>query len=805
MSRYVGQAISPVEHRKLILAEGRYLDDLRVPGAGHAAFVRSPHARARIAAIDTTRVLRSGVLAVLTAADVEGRAGPIHAPIGVAEYWAPPRPLLPAGEVRFAGEPVAVVVAQTAAAAVDAAERVRVDYEALEPVVDMERALDPRAPRVHGDVEGNVLFRGAETFGDVAAKFALAEVTLVRRFRTDRITGVPLEPRGCIAIPDPSEDALTIWAPSQAPHIMRTIVAECLKMPESKVRVRVPDIGGGFGIKIHVYPEEVLVAYLARTLGVAVKWVQQRVEDVQASAHCREQIYELELAARHDGEFLALRARVLSDNGAYALPPQGAVLQSATVLRILPGAYRFGAYACEYVAVATNKSPAGAYRGVGQPASIFAIERLVDQMAARLGRDPADLRRQNLVDERVPARDSITRNDFENASFRRSLDVSLERIGYERFRAEQAEHPDAGIGIGIAVYPENTGLGSSGWRARGVTRVPGFDAAHVRMLPDGTVAVASSVPAIGQGHDTVLTQIVADELGMSLERVHVSHADTAATPYGTGCFASRGAIAGGGAAARAARALAQKIRKVAALLLECSDADIVLADDAASPAGVPAKSVSLAEIARAAHFLTAGPLPPGLEAGLDASATYDPPAITFANGCHVAVVRVDREVGTVEVLRYLVVHDCGRVINPLLVDGQLRGAVAQGIGSALSEQLVYDAAGQLLTGSLMDYPLPRAADVPDIDVWHLDNPSPSTEGGFKGVGESGIIGAPAAIVNAIADAVPSIGSELTTLPVTPERLWRSLTAGSGGGRAPASRDGITSPATAVARRQATPR
>lgn len=773
-SPYVGRSVAPIEHRRLLRADGRYLDDLPVHGAVHAAFVRSPHARARIVSVDTSRARGSGVVAAITAADIADRVTPIHAPVGAPGYCAPPRPLLPEREVRFAGEPVAVVVAGSPAAAADAAAQIRVDYEALDALVDMERALDPGAPRVHDKVEGNVLFQGAQAFGDVDAQFARAEVIVTARFRTERITGIPLEPRGCLAIPDPSEDGLTIWAPSQAPHVMRTIVAECLKMPESKVRVRVPDIGGGFGIKIPVYPEEVLVAYLARALGRPVKWVQQRREDLQASAHCREQVYEVELAARRTGEFLALRARVLSDNGAFALPPQGAVLQSATVLRILPGAYRFAAYACAYVAVATNKSPAGAYRGVSQPAAIFAIERLVDRMAARLGRDPADLRLQNLVDEHAPSRDSITGNAFDNASFRHSLQVSLDRIGYASLRAQQAAHPEAGIGIGIAVYPESTGLGSAGWRARGITRVTGFDAAHVRMLPDGTVAVASSVPAIGQGHDTMLAQIVADALGTSIERVHVSHADTAATPYGTGCFASRGVIAGGGAAARAARALAQKIRTVAARLLECSDADVVLADDAASPAGVPARRISLEAIARAAHFLTAGAVPPGLEAGLEASAIYDPPPVTFANGCHVAVVRVDREVGTVEVLRYLVTHDCGRVVNPLLVDGQLRGAVVQGIASALSEQLVYDDAGQLLTGSLMDYPLPRADAFPDIDVAHLDNPSPTTEGGFKGVGESGIVGAPAAIANAIADAVPSIGSELTALPVTPERLWRWL-------------------------------
>lgn len=780
MTGVVGRPIAPVGHARLIRGEGRYLDDLAVPGVHYAAFVRSPHARARIVKIDAARAFRSGLLTVLTAAEIEGRVAPIHAPVSGADYFAPPRPLLPTRQVHFVGEPVAVVVANSMTAAVDAAELVEVDYEVLEPVVDMEKALGPTAPRVHFEVEGNVFFRGAQIFGDITARFAEAEITLAKRFQTGRITGIPLEPRGCIAIPDPSEDALTIWVPSQAPHIMRTILAECLKMPELRLRVRVPDVGGGFGIKIHVYPEEVLVAYLARTLRIPVKWVQSRLEDLQASAHCREQTYELEIAARRNGEFLALRARVLSDNGAYALPPQGAVLQSASVLRVLPGGYRFGAYACKYLAVATNKSPAGAYRGVGQPASIFAIERLVDILAAQLRRDPADLRRQNLVNQHAPASESITGNEFDNASFRQSLEVGLERIGYDQFRAEQSANRNSGVGIGIAIYPESTGLGSSGWRGRGVTRVPGFDSAHVRVLPDGTIAVASSVPEIGQGHETALAQIVAEELGVLFDRIQVHHTDTAATPYGTGCFASRGAIAGGGAALRAAREVKQKIQKVAGLLMECSDKDIVLANNTASVVGASALSVSLEEIARAAYYLTAGPLPPGVEAGLEATAIYDPPPITFANGCHIVVVKVDRDVGTVKILRYLVIHDCGRVINSILLDGQIRGAVAQGIGSALSEQLVYDVGGQLLTGSLLDYPLPLAIDVPEVELVDLGHPSPSTDGGFKGIGESGIIGAPAAIANAIADAVPAVGPELITLPITRERLWQLLRAGSHG-------------------------
>ncbi|MBI4637228.1 MAG: xanthine dehydrogenase family protein [Candidatus Rokubacteria bacterium] len=775
-ARHVGRPVAYTETRRFLRGEGAYLDDLPCPGAHHVAFVRSPHARARILRVDCGAARTApGVVAVLDAAAVAGRLGPIRAPVGLDGYQAPPRPVLPADEARFVGEVVAAVLARTPEAAADAAERVSVEYEPVPAVSDMESALRPDSPRVHASVPGNLMFQAIQRFGDVDGVFAAADVVIRGRFYTGRVTAVPLEPRGCLAVPDRGRRELILWASAQAPHIYRSVVAECLGMREAQLRVRVPDIGGGFGIKIHIYPEDALVAFLASTLGLPVKWVQRRTEDLQADAHCREQIYELELAARGTGAFLGLRARIVTDTGAWALPPQGAILQGLGAARVLPGPYRFDAYACDIHVVATNKAPAGAYRGVAQPACIFAMERMVDLAAARLGLDPADLRGRNLIRPEEIGQVSVNGSDYENASFQGSLEAALKHVGYADFRARQraGELPD--LGIGVSLYAEITGLGSLGWRMRGVSLIAGFDSAHVRMMPDGTVNVASSVPALGQGHEIALAQVVADQLGVALDAVRVERADTAATPYGTGAFASRGAIAGAASALLAAQRVAGKLRRIGGLLLECAPEDVVLADGVAHPLGLPTRAVSMTEIARAGHGLSSQPLG-DLEPGLEATAVYDPPPMTFANGCQVAVVRVDRDTGRVRILRYVVAHDCGRVINPLMVENQIQGGVAQGIGTALHEALLYDGAGQFLTATLMDYPLPRADEVPAVEMVHLESPSPSTLHGFKGVGENGIIGVPAALANAIADAAPEVASQVVELPLTGDRIWAWLSA-----------------------------
>lgn len=776
VTMYVGRPIRRTEDPRLLAGEGRYLDDLRTGPLHHVAFVRSPHARARIRRLDLARARgMPGVVAILGPVEVAGRIGPIPVTVDSADYHAPPQPVLPL-EVRAAGEPVAVVVARDPALALDAAERVEVDYEPLPAVATIDAALAPGAPRVHEDLRDNVLYSTAQRFGDIEGVLAEAEVTVRARLRFGRVTAVPLEPRGCLAMPDPEGATMTIWASSQAPHLLRAAVAAALGLPPSALRVRVPDVGGAFGVKIPTYPEEVLVAYAAWTLRIPVKWVQRRTEDLQGSAQCREQLFELELAARASGDFLALRARILTNNGAYGASPYGAILQPTGAARALPGPYRYRAFGCDAVAVATNTSPAGAYRGVAQPTAVLARERLIDQLARRLGRDPADLRLQNLLSPEEMAHGAINGARFENASFRACLEAALARSGYERFRREQAAGRRAETGIGIALFAEATGLGSANWQRLGLRGIPGFETARIRVMPDGVVEVASSIPAIGQGHETALAQVVADELAVDLHRVRVRGADTSATAEGTGVFASRGTIAGAGSAILAARKVRDRICQVAAALLECDPADVVLHRERAHPVGAPARAVTLAEVARAADSTAPPPRGADGESGLEATALYDPPPVTFANGCHVAVVRVERETGRIEVLRNVLVHDCGRVVNPMLVEGQVDGAVVQGLGNVLNEELVHDGQGQLLTATLMDYPLPRAGDYPPSELLHLESPSPTTIGGFKGVGETGVIGVGAAVANALADAVPEIAAHISELPLTPERVWRLLRA-----------------------------
>jgi carbon-monoxide dehydrogenase large subunit len=680
--------------------------------------------------------------------------------------------VLPLDEVRFAGEPVVAILARTAADATDAADLVGVEYEPLAAVTDMERALEPGAPLVHAAVPGNLVFHATQQFGDVAG-LDHGELIVRGRFRTGRITAVPLEPRGCLAVPEPGHGTLTVWASAQAPHVYRDVVAECLRMPQARVRVLVPDVGGGFGIKIHVYPEDVLVAFLAATAGVPVKWVQRRVESLQADAHCRDQVYELALTVRQSGEFIGLRARVVTDIGAWALPPQGAILQGLGAARVLPGPYRFAAYACDVDVVATNKAPAGAYRGVAQPASVFALERLVDQTAACLGIDPAELRARNALGAEETARPNVNGSPYEGVSFQATLRAALDEIGYDMVRCQQQAGELSGVGIGIALYTEITGLGSAGWRARGIAQIAGYDTARVRVMPDGTVGVTTSVPSIGQGHEVVVAQVVADALGVPLADVRVGRADTDTTPYGTGAFASRGALAGTAAARLAADRVANTLRTIAAEALECDPADIVLSGGLAHPSGVPSRSVTVADLARAAYGLSAAGRP-AAHAGLDATSTYDPPPMTFATGCQVALVHVDRETGRVTVLRHVVAHDSGRIINPLMVEGQIQGGVAQGMSTGLDEALVYGLGGPLLTSTLMEYPVPRAAQVPSVEVVHLVSPSPATLEGVRGVGENGVIGAPAALANAIADAIPEIGRNVTELPLADGRLWSVL-------------------------------
>jgi len=774
----IGARVPRLEDRRLLTGQGRFVADLALPGMLHAAFVRSPHAHARLAALDVSRAIAApGVAAALTGDDLAADAPPLRAPSRMRDHVATDFPALARGKVRHAGEAVAVVVADSRYAAEDAAEWVDVAYEALPIVEDARTALAAGAPLVHEEAGTNRLLARAFSRGDVAAAFGDAAVVVGDRFRFHRHAGVAMENRACVA--DWRAGSLTLWSSTQIPGIARDALAGLLGLPSHRVRVVAPDVGGGFGVKTVLYPEEIVVCALARRLGTAVKWVGDRREDLLTSTQAWDEAIDAEMALDAGGRILGLRARIVADIGAYSVYPWTASIEVIQVASFLPGPYRVEHYLAEALGVATNKAPMGPYRGVGRPVSVFVMEGLLDRGARRLGLDPAEVRRRNLIrPEDLPYR-SASGIVWDCGSFVESLETACETAGYAALRAEQARAREAGrsLGIGLACYVELTGVGSAIPVSPGADVATGTEGATVRVEPDGTVVAAFGLACHGQGHETTLAQVVAAELGVAVDSVRVVHGDTGAGPHGTGTYASRSAVLGGGAATLAARAVRDKALAIAAHLLEADAGDLELAGGRVAVRGAPGRGLALAAIAAAAYGGRKR-LPDGLEPGLEATRFYDPYLGTASNATHLAVVEVDPATGAVGILRYLVVEDCGRIINPLVVDGQAVGGVVQGIGAALLEEVVYSG-GQLVTGSLVDYLVPTACEAPRIDVVHLERPSPTTLGGFKGVGEGGTIGAPAAIAGAVADALAPLGVEVAELPITPERLYRLLARGKG--------------------------
>jgi len=557
---------------------------------------------------------------------------------------------------------------------------------------------------------------------------------------------------------------------------MRTALAAALDLPEMRVRIVTPDVGGGFGLKMQVFPEDVVVAALARMLRRPVKWMEERRENLSAASQARQGRTTVEIAAAADGTLLAMRARIASDAGAYHAYPTTAALEPLGTASILPGPYRVPAYEYDTRALATHKPPLGAYRGVGMTMGAFVMERMLDLVAERAGLDPAEVRRRNLLPREAYPFKSTTGLTYDSGDFPKALEQALAAVGYEELRSRQAERRAAGrlVGIGIACYTEYTGMGSTIFRLRGMTEVPGIEAATVAVDPDGTARCSVSFPTQGQGHATTIAQLVADRLGVAIEHVRLEPGDTSRSPQGSGTFGSRGTVAMLGSAGVAADRVAEKIRALAADRLEASAADVVLTGGRAVVRGFADRAVTVAEIARAAYSPPLGGLPGGQAPGLAATVYFDPPGATFSGAVHVAVVEVDGETGRVGVERYALVEDCGTVINPMIVEGQIHGAVTQGIGEALLESVVYDESGQLLTATLMDYAVPRADDLPEPEIGHLETPSPIMPGGVKGMGEGGTIGAPAAIANAIADALAPLGIEVSELPVSPDRLFHMI-------------------------------
>src|SRR5438445_172375 len=688
---YVSQGVKRREDPPLLMGRAHFIGDLRLPGLLAVKFLRSEHAHARIVEIDARAALNlPGVEAVVTAADLATTRA-IRATMSGAGYQATDWPALARGKVRFAGEPVVAVVAADAYRAEDALDAIRVTYEPLPVVADAESALAPGAPRVHDELSDNALFRTRFENGDVARALAAADIRLAETFRHARCSSSPMEPRGVMAMLDPVDGMLIVWASTQSPHLMRSGLAEALGIPESSIRVLCPSVGGGFGPKMHLYPEDIVVAELARRLKRPVRWLEDRRENLLASAQARDHVNHVEVGARRDGTIVALKSTLICDSGAYSVYPVTASLEPLTAAGILPGPYKIGALAYEAYAVATNKCPAGAYRGVG-----------------------------------------------------------------------------------VASYTEFTGMGSGTFRLRGMRQVAGHDAATVRVEPTGEVRGFVSAASQGQGHATTFAQVLADELGVPIEAVTIVEGDTERCPYGSGSFASRSMVVSGGALVLAARRVREKITAIAAHMLEAAGPDLTIEAGTIAVRGAPGRAVTIAEVADLAHRPSGGTLPPGVDPGLEATQYYDPPPATFSNGTHVAVVDDDPETGQVANVRRAVGGDCGRSVNPMIVDGQTHGAVAQGIGNALFEDFAYDDGGQPLTTSFLDYVIPGTMEVPPIDIVHMETPPATSVTGFKGMAEGGTIGSTAAVANAVADALAPLGIEVRELPLTPDRVHRLI-------------------------------
>jgi carbon-monoxide dehydrogenase large subunit len=769
-AKYFGAAVKRREDPRFLLGQGRFIDDVIVPGMLHAAFLRSPHAHARIVRINTAAAASApGVVRVLSFQDLErwmkplplfgavppGLAAVVKFDIRQAPQWA-----LCRDRVRYVGEIVAMVVADSPERAEDAVDLIEVEWDRLPPVVDMTRAVEPGAPLIHPEWGSNVGIGFTHSIGDAENAFAQADATVAETFHIQRYVGMPLEGRGVVATWDRRDGTMTTWNSTQVSHFVQQGLTGALGLPPHKIRVIAPDLGGGFGTKASGYAEDALVPIASVALGRPVKWIESRREHMSGAAHARHQVHAISLAARRDGTILAVRDRIWLDLGAYNV--WGVVLPYNTVAHLI-GPHRIRNMRVDVLAVVTNKTPNAPYRGAGRPETVFAMDRIVDCLARELRMDPAEIRRRNYIrpdelpyDFGMPYRDGNPLV-YDTGDFPAALEKALEAAGYREFRAEQSRLRARGVhrGIGISGYVEGTAIGP-------------YEGATVKLDLAGRVIVATGAINSGQGHETSFAQIAADALGVPLDWVTVTGGDTAGVPFGVGTFASRSAVTAGNSIADACREVRTKLARAAAVLLEAGPDDIEIEDGRVFVRGSPGSAVDIARVVQASipTFAKPGVAAPDFEA----SAYHHVPTVTYASAVHVAQVEVDAATGRVTLLRYVVAHDCGRVINPIIVEGQVHGGVAQGVGGALFEEMVYDETGQLLTGSLMDYAVPKADDLPLIETVHLEFPSPRNPLGVKGLGEGGAISPPAAIANAIEDALAPFGVRITETPVTAARI-----------------------------------
>jgi carbon-monoxide dehydrogenase large subunit len=773
----IGKPVPRKEDAKLLTGQARYIDDLTLPGMVWASIVRSPFAHARITSVDVTAAREAeGVVAAFSGADLaDDWAATLPCVWLVTEDTKQPmhRPLA-TDKVRYQGDGVAVVIAESRALAKDAAELVEVEYEQLPAVIDPEEALADGAPVLHEEFGTNHCFTWKLEGGDVEGVFGSAPVTVKERFRQQRLIPNAMEPRGVLAQYLPAQDEYTLWSATQIPHILRFWLAIVLGVPEARLRVVAPDVGGGFGSKLNVYAEEALALALAKRVGRPVKWTEERSEGYLATIHGRDQWQEMEFAADEDGTIRGVRAKLTVGLGAYLqLVTAGTPILGGWVYG---GPYDVEAYSLEVVGAFTSATPTDAYRGAGRPEATFLIERTVDALARKLDMDPAELRRKNFITEfpkTIASGLTIDSGDFVGA-----LDRALEMAGYETLRKEQAERRERGdakeLGIGLSTYTEMCGLAPSRILGAILYAAGGWDAATIRCLPTGSVEVFIGTSPHGQGHVTTFSQIVAERLGVPFEQVEVVHGDTTAMQLGLDTYGSRSLAVGGIALYNAAEKVIAKARQVVAHKLEVSADDLEYDNGTFTVAGTD-KSMTVQDAAL--HAFTAHDLPDGMEPGLEATFVYDPPNFSWPGGAHICVVEVDKETGDVELRRYVAVDEIGNVVNPMVVDGQVHGGVTQGIAQALWEEAIYDEEGNLTTGSMTSYLVPSAAETIDYELDRVNAPSPTNPLGVKGVGETGAIASTPAVINAIVDALAPYGVTDVEMPAKPERVWRALQEG----------------------------
>jgi carbon-monoxide dehydrogenase large subunit len=781
LPKLVGDRIKRREDPALIQGLGKYVDDIPMVGTLHAAFFRSPYAHARITRLDVEAAKQHpGVVAVLTGNDLLGKVGTIPCGGATEGMKLPVNHALAVGKIGFVGQPVAVVVADNPYTAQDAVDLIDMDVDILPAVVDPEQAAQPGAPKVHDEFDDNIMFRvygpapepSPTPLGLTDELFRQADRVVSLKITQQRLVPMPMEPRGVLATFDRGRGKLTVWLSTQIPHLFRTLLAGALSMPEHRIQAIAPDVGGGFGCKIQLYPEELLVPYLARELGRPVKWIEQRRENFAATIHGRGLVEYFDAAVKNDGTLLAMKCKAYCDMGAYmqlltpAIPGLGLILMA--------GAYNAQAIEFEQIAVFTNKVATDAYRGAGRPEAAYAIERLMDVIARELNLDPVDVRRKNFIrDFSQPTPAGL---HYDSGNYPLALDKALEIIGYDELRAEQQRLREQGryLGIGLSSYIEICGIGPSFLLPPGVG---GWETCTIRVEPTGMVTVLTGVSPHGQSNETTFAQIVADELGVPADHIEVIHGDTDVVPYGIGTFGSRSLAVGGAALIMSVNKVKDKAKQLAAHMLDARPEDMTYANGEIYVTSTPGRKVTFGEVAfAAADFSWQGPgsAPTDIEPGLEATSRFEPGNATFPFGTHVCVVEVDGETGEIALKRYVAVDDCGNVINPLIVDGQVHGGIAQGLAQCMYEEVVYDENGQLLTGSLMDYAVPKAHMMPTLETDRTVTPTPVNPLGAKGCGEAGTIGSTPAVANAIIDALAPFGVTHLEMPFKPEKLWRLM-------------------------------